>query len=533
MTQCSTAALPLEVELVSCVKQCRTCSWFWEGTRPYGPYPGFDFCEEFPEEVRQAVPQGTPAPGPRPWLTGKMVGSGFVEPGVLHGCRKAPIMTIGINPNLTAWSASAVSAPWIYPAFESEARYAYYYRYFTLYQQTLAPDFVRQRLDGDTLRAADDGYVRAVTREFAHNYLKLVLRYQGRSVDTIHEIVWKPEHRWVVLKNKGSEHDNRTWFKKDELIAGCLRVPDQESAQIYSAEVGYYRRMVPILKRFQEMAGLQKFELTVGEDVSQHDMVACASPGWQSKYDMPMDMIALHCVMEQGWLVSQVLQSQPKVAILVGLSAAAMFQSVFAPYMQLDTTNRDVYQLLQETCSRPTYLDIALGSVKFRTRLIVAPHFSYDDGFLPGARLSSEAWKAFAGDFPADAKLLDAAGRVSTPDQTRTEPVVLIQPRPGDPLSARAREVLAGYFLDPAEMIAKALAAEPDLKGDLESRHLARAAGPCNFCDNRKWTFPGGCSYQNAREAPLPDGQLREVSKLICQAARERALEVMSKSGGP
>ena len=50
--------------------------------------------------------------------------------------------------------------------------------------------------------------------------------------------------------------------------------------------------MVPVLERFKKLTGLDGANLTIGEDVAQHDMVACGSPGWQTKFDMPMERIA-------------------------------------------------------------------------------------------------------------------------------------------------------------------------------------------------------------------------------------------------
>src|ERR1700709_640105 len=110
----SPPAPPMEVALAETAKGCRTCNWFWKGTKPYGPYPSYDWTTDFPPEVVRNEKQSATLADPQPWLGGKLIGSGFQDPGVMHGCRKAPIMTIGINPNMTAWFPYSSSAGWIY-----------------------------------------------------------------------------------------------------------------------------------------------------------------------------------------------------------------------------------------------------------------------------------------------------------------------------------------------------------------------------------------------------------------------------------
>lgn len=535
---------PLEVELVGKVKACRVCKWFWKGTRPYGPYPGFDFADnsQLPAEVIRNWPQHTEQQhdAPREWLAGKTVGLRDVEPGILHGCRKAPIMTIGINPNLTAFSASAGSAPWVYPAFESAARYAYYYRHFTLYQENLAPEFLHDHLDPhDRLTARADGHVAEVSREFSHNYVQLLVRYADDDRDTSYEIVWKPESRWVLLRNPGKPEDAAAQFRRGDVLAARLNMPTAEMpAKIYSVPVGYYQRMVPILERFKSLTKLDGAHLTVGEDVSQHDMVACASPGWQLNYDMPLDIVAAHCVSERGWLVYQFVQSQPAVTIVVGAVALKMFQSVFGPFTSLKTENKDLYQIIQDTCLRPSYVQISLGAVQFKTRVIVAPHFSYDDGFFSGSRLSTTAWAAFSSDFRADAELLNVERCVTRPDRTGAEPAVLVQIKPEveKELSPRARAALDGYFVDPAEMIARALADEYEHAGtmafDTTTGHLTRTAGPCQFCVNDRWTFPEKCPYGKPGSPGNTTQELVEAALAILAAAKARSAQPLLAESG-
>jgi|SRR5579871_2366404 len=529
---------PLEVSLVADVKGCRTCGWFWKGTPPYGPYPAFDWLTDFPPEVVRTEIQPSGYTPPQPWLSAALTGSVIPDPGIMHGCRKAPIMTIGINPNMTAWFPYTSSAPWIYPAFSKESRYAYYYRYFTIYQESLSPDFVRAHLstkDAERLVAEDDGYVTGSSRENSHNYIQLNVRYRGRPTDTIYEIVWKPEERWVVVQSGGYADKQSTWFKKSDVLAGRFDPPKEGTADIYENAAGYYQRMVPVLERFKALAGLAGENLTIGEDIAQHDMVACASPGWQSKFDMPMERIAANCVSNKGFIVSQFVQSQPAFVILVSTSALAMFKSVFAPFMTLPSGG-DVYQLLVNTCRSPTYVTIDEGPVSFRTRIIVSPHFSYPDGFLPGPRLSDDAWKAFEVDFRADAFLLKDKQRVAPDPDTQPGPyLVTLPPEDGlrDHLSVRGRSVLDGYYVDPFQLIAQAMADEykaGTIAFDPKTGHLRRGPGPCRFCVNDRWQFPEGCTYRKPDEPPVPPGQLEAAVKSILAKANEAALAEAAKA---
>ena len=76
----------------------------------------------------------------------------FPLPEVLDGCRKAPIMTIGINPNLTAFAPGQPGTAWCYPNFADDesadlfTKYAYYYRYRSVFQERFDLSWVEQFL---------------------------------------------------------------------------------------------------------------------------------------------------------------------------------------------------------------------------------------------------------------------------------------------------------------------------------------------------------------------------------------------------
>jgi hypothetical protein len=249
---------------------------------------------------------------------------------------------------------------------------------------------------------------------------------------------------------------------------------------------------------------------------------------------MAMDRITENCVSDNGWVVSQFIQSRPAVVILVGGSALSMFRRVFGSYMTLADSGRDIYQLLAETCARPTYVTIDIGNVHFRSRVLTPPHFSYAANFLAQSRLSSEAWNAFQKDFGADVRVLDSDKRIWPPSSDGVIPIELrglddpLRPK----ISIEGWRVLNAYFIDPYDLLAEALAQE--FKGgtlgfDQATGHLKRSDGPCRFCVNDKWKFPEGCAYGKPDLAPYADGELETVVDTIrAKAGRARAEHAMA-----
>src|SRR5258708_473604 len=132
---------PLEVKLAYQVRTCGTCDFFWpkeKSKQPYGPYTSYDFDVNAPYTAAY-----TPGSAYSPWALGRTRPPAFPEAEVIDGCRKAPIMTIGINPNLTAFSPGQNGAAWAYPSFgpgdgsDGWAKYAWYYRYRAVYEERL------------------------------------------------------------------------------------------------------------------------------------------------------------------------------------------------------------------------------------------------------------------------------------------------------------------------------------------------------------------------------------------------------------
>jgi hypothetical protein len=181
---------PLELKLVYDVRSCGTCSFFWPEEKKnagYGPYTAFDFDINTPyeaEPIEGAVSS--------PWVLGRTRPPSFPNGEIVDGCRKAPIMTIGINPNLTAFALGQNGAAWAYPNFSSDsntnqwAKYAWYYRYRSVYQEKLSLDFVKKYiLEEGQIIAQRDGKITQATRMDSFSSWQVHVRYQGYADDTI------------------------------------------------------------------------------------------------------------------------------------------------------------------------------------------------------------------------------------------------------------------------------------------------------------------------------------------------------------
>ena len=99
----SDGRLPIEVELVFELMPCYAQRTTYGPGNPakhprgyfrkWGTYHGYDY------ETAGPPPQ----PGAKPNPKYEYLGRGRLVPEMLSGCRKAPIMAVGINPNLPGW----------------------------------------------------------------------------------------------------------------------------------------------------------------------------------------------------------------------------------------------------------------------------------------------------------------------------------------------------------------------------------------------------------------------------------------------
>jgi len=534
---------PIEVKLVENVRTCRTCKWFWGATPPYGNFPVFDWNEDFPEKIRNQK-QTTEKYVSKPGVIGKACGQGQIDPGIMHGCRKAPIMTVGINPNMTSYFISQSGARWSYPNFSKDARYAYYYRHHNVYQESLDIEFIKKNVvAGTEIIAKKDGWLLAANRSSDHRWVLLTIQYEGEEQPVEIEVAWKDDLRFVVVLNRSySITPGDPGFKKGDLIGGKISNLEEEEVQIFENSTGYYQRYVHVLDKFKETIGgvLKNAPLSISEDVAQHDMIGCASPGWSSVYDIPTEKITKNCVIDHAWLLAQLIQTKPSVIVVVGGSSLAMFARIFGPFLndleyeydEIDKNGekrkviKETYQLLKETTEREHFLYIKVGAYELKSRIVISPHFSYDDNFVTQARFSAGAWEAFEKDFASDAQIIKDENRLRPNTWNNIIPIRMYGKNDSlkEKISTSGWNVLMAYYYDPVEMLTEVLQQEYKsgrIAYDTNIGRLKRTDGGCKFCVNDLWQFPEGCPYGKNKEDSPVEGELEKVVQEVIKISQK------------
>lgn len=547
---------PLEIDLVFNVIPCGTCEFFWPpdpSQQPYGPYPSFDISMDPPP------PQDPAASTPTfPWVEATTAEPSFPCPEVLDGCRKAPIMTIGINPNLTAFAPGQTGTSWCYPNFSDDetadlyTKYAYYYRYRSVFQERFDLDWVEQfLLPEPRIVATRSGQVVSALRPTDAPGFDLHVRYDGDSADTVYPLTRElGTPRWVVLFNS---HDPGHRFQAGDTIAAQLDVPAGQKVELHRDQVSYYMQFVPVLDAFQatlRAGGHPQAELKMGEDVCQLDMVASASPHWNPGFlggtKASEEEIIGNCVSKNAFAMKQLVQTQPAVLYLVGEATWDMFTGAFGALIQRDPPVSPrpadgAYTLLWETTDpqHPCTLrfETTIDGVPYSlaTRLVATPHFSYASNFARQLRLSPSAWKGLLASDPGCAAALQAAPFTFTP-ATQWDYAAAALPDGADAAAELAKleqqfpdsaALLKASFYDPHAMMASVLDAlyadgtlgyGPVPGGAIEA--LGRTEGACRFCANELWTFPGECRYGKPAEQPPPPGYLEQVAAEIVAAGK-------------
>ena len=522
----------IEVQLVEEVRNCGVCKWFWGNIPPYGDFPVYDWNTDFPSEVKNQ--KDTFDTAPKRLLTGKVCGMGQVSPGIMHGCRKSPIMTIGINPNMTAYYPSRQGATWAYPHFKSDGRYAYYYRHHSVYQESLDMDFIKRHLiPGSEIWAEKDGWLLDSSRNSSHRWLLLTVRYVGEDSPREIEVSWDDKTKFVLLANTTFQMNPKVvGFTKGTVIGGMISNPAEENVGIFSNGTGYYQRFLYVLDAFREKAGISKEEypFPIADNVAQHDMIACASPGWNAKYDIPMERITRNCVQDKRYLLLQLVQSCPAIIVIVGGSSLEMFAKVMDPFLtgfdykcQIQdasgnpiSTIKETYQLLKETTEREVFLEINVEEFHLKSRLILSPHFSYADNFRRHCRFSALTWQALSHDFKKDVATLEKEKRIKVDSSTGVAMVGINgkEDEIATELSAAIWSILMAYYYDPIDMIADVLYQEYKagrIRLDKESGQLARSEGGCKFCRNESWQFPEECPFQKTSQDSLTSEKAKRI----------------------
>jgi hypothetical protein len=539
---------PLEIELVYNLRSCGTCQFFWppDAPQPYGPYPTYDFLSNTPNEATAAEADASFV-----WIQGTTRPQAFPDPEVMDGCRKAPIMTIGINPNLTAFASGKTGASWCYPSFSSAdgtdswAKYAYYYRYRSIYQEHFALEFIEPfLLPGGRITAPKPGLMKEFPRASDDPAFEIRVQYEGdANVSSLHLPGTPGGPRYVVLVDAGEK------FAAGDLLAARLSVPAGHSTDIYAEPISYYTQMLPVLQTFEtflKKQGHADATLRVGEDVGQVDMIACATPHWGPPWlggnVQSVNTIISNCVHKNAWAMKQLVQTKPAVIFLVGQSSWNMFRQCFGHLLVMKTPLPEfpedgAYTLLRMTTQQECRLKFSTkidGHVyELSTRIIITPHFSYDENFIPQFRMSPQTFTIFAKQYPTVVAFLQEdprlvfqapAGSFVVAGITKDIPDVMADLKARDPSAAAE---LMQYFYDSHNMMAVVLE-QMYTQGQLAytsptsstAGFLTRGSGPCEFCVNDHWSFPKGCPYGKPDEKKYPIGFLEKVTDAMTNGAQ-------------
>jgi hypothetical protein len=553
---------PMEIELVFNVRPCGTCEFFWPDNpndQSYGPYPLFDFKENFPKENKAIE-----TPKMYEWLQAKTVESGFPNGEVMDGCRKTPIMTIGINPNMTAFAPGTNGASWAYPRFTSDddtdgfAKYAYYYRYRNVYQERYEFDYVKQYLltnseitvtkkvtvTQDQIKAAKDGKIVSANRPGAGPTFDLVIQYDGEDNDiTITLQRDKGLPRYVLLFD---DREPTNVFKAGNVIAAKLEVPAGEDVNVYQKLQTYYEQLVPTLNSFSEFLkskGFNDADIKIGEDVGQLDMVGCASPHWKPSFlggsQDSENLIISNCVSKNAWAMKQLIMTRPSVLFLVGESSYNMFKKFFGNLIYRNKPLPDrpsdyAFTLFHDTIDSkdPTMFkyetEIDGTSYNIETRLIVTPHFSFSSNFVPQIRLYSSKREELEQEFPECFKFIKFDDRITVSEPNKGYDSYSWSEEDNESILSILQDKYADcwakmswdYYNPHAQMaqVLEDLYSEGKLSYNAsgDSGYLKRSEGGCRFCVNKHWTFPEGCPYdKNKEDEDIPASFISQVVEQI------------------
>lgn len=259
--------LPAEVQLALEVMPCQAMRRAYEpGAQPHpcayfgewGSYHSYDYA--------------TAGPPSQPGIAQPAVYAGktALVPEILSGCRKAPIMSVGINPNLPGYWPSSRNA--INPLFEDFLQYAHYFRYRSVAKLAIP-------------RAAYD-------------------------------------------ELRGGREDSPA--NREPLTEPGTPIPAE------LAVMRMYTSYQSLLDGLAATMGWTGHALTVGEDLSYANMVACPSAKWVVKPDprnpeLPvmgqerMRGIVHECFHDRRYFLRQLFQSLPVVLLVFSESTGREF----------------------------------------------------------------------------------------------------------------------------------------------------------------------------------------------------------------
>jgi len=269
----SDSQIPTEVELVFEVMPCNAqrvaqeptlnphpCSYF----RKWGTYHSYDY------------PEAGPPATPNILQPVQYVGRAPLVPELLSGCRKAPILSVGINPNLPGWWPATRGS--LNPVFDEYKQFAHYFRYRETAKLEIS----------------------------ASDYKK----FGGGPKDV-------PPDSTVQLDVPVDSHGFRT-------------------IQAELAQQKMYQAYQSLLDDLAKSMKLLAHKLSVGEDLSYANMIACPSAKWTTHAD-PHDPklppmtgveqkgIVHECFETRKYFLRSLFQSLPAVLLVFSQSTASAF----------------------------------------------------------------------------------------------------------------------------------------------------------------------------------------------------------------
>jgi cytosine/adenosine deaminase-related metal-dependent hydrolase len=381
--------LPTEVQLAVELQPCLA------ERRTYEPADEKHPCEFFADQGSfHAYDLRDPGPPPTPGSLQdvRYAGRRRLVPEMLSGCRKAPIMAVGINPNLPAfWNGKHNS---VQPVFDDLLQYVHHYRYRAIGKLQIEPAAYAKLLGG----RAD--------------------RPDGGA----------------------------------ELTAPGTPLPVELANQTM------YVAYQSLLDGLAEAKGWTA-RLTVGEDLSYGNMVACGSPRW----------------------ITQPAPAMPSLPVMQPAQRAGIVDECFV---------KRRYFLRQLFQSLPRVLLVFSGATRDAIATTMAGHF------VEGEPHAGESLDALL-----DRRIVLRYGKA--PGGAPLDARVLFVPHasgnPQEFAAARAKVVVALA----AEVDAQHLALDP------ASGHLRRSAGACTFCDNALYSI-GPCDYKDQLVALAPREEATE-----------------------
>jgi hypothetical protein len=325
--------LPVEVELAYEVMSCQAvrvaqepesrphpCNYF----RSWGTYHSYDYTEDVPPPERGIVHRT------------RYMGRAPLVPELLSGCRKCPIMAVGINPNLPGWWPFHRGA--LNPLFDDYHQYAHYFRYRAHAKLELSKE------DYESFGGGDDD------TPFSDFELNVPEDANGNRV-----------------------------------------------VEVKLARQKMYDGYQDLLEGLADAMGWPKDKITVGEDLSYGNMVASPSAKWTTKGDPddpklpPMkpeerDGIVSECLRKRRYFLRQLFQSLPPVLLVFSQSTADAFNAEMGPrFTQGKPAQREPLADLMNREVRLGYGTLPDGRELY-SRVIYSPHITGNPADFAPAR---------------------------------------------------------------------------------------------------------------------------------------------------